>query len=101
MLDALLPGIGRRRCSHDARHMSGEHDAALAGTSRDREIRLRVELRMDLDEVDAECNERVDADACLGRIARVEVRDGHVTALEVRTRSDDPWPDERPARDLR
>ena len=65
MLDALLSRVGRGRRPDDARHVAGEHDAALPRAPRDGEVRLGVELRVDLDEVDAERDERVDAGARL------------------------------------
>ncbi len=85
----------------DARHVSGEHHATLPRAPSDREVRLRVELRVNLDEVHAERDERVHSNARLGSVAGEQVRDRHVATLEVRARRDYPWADELAAGDLR
>ena len=80
--------------------MSGERDVPLSRSSRDREVRLGRELAVHLHEVDAELDERVDAGAAFVGVAREDVRDRDVAALEVRTRGDDARADERAGSNL-
>ena len=55
---------------------------------RDREVRVGVELRVNLDEIHVERDERIHPGPRLGGIACEEVRDGNVATLEVRPRRD-------------
>jgi len=84
VLDAFLSGVRRGSGTNYPRHVTGEHHTALARATGDREIRLRVELRVDLDEVHAERDERVHAGGRLGGVPRQQMGNGDVAALEVR-----------------
>src|SRR5689334_22783139 len=80
--------------------MSGERDPPLAGATGDGEVRLGLELPVDLHEVDAERDQRVDGGDALSRCASEDVRHGNVAAFYIWARCDDARADERSIGDL-
>jgi len=68
VLQAALPGVGRLERRDRRKHVPGEHHPATPRLTRRREVRGRRHPVMNLDEVDVESSERVDAgNGLLGR----------------------------------